>query len=136
MQKFKDALREEQKRLEEIIAKAKKENEHMPEGNLRISKHKNRCRYYHCVHDRNDIYIPKRNMILREQLAQKAYNSSIYWEHEGMMDKQEYARNAVRKIELYQKNGIYPGERLILTFETEQSMLNQNILEKLVEKYL
>ena len=32
MQKFKDALREEQKRLEEIIAKAKKENEHMPEG--------------------------------------------------------------------------------------------------------
>ena len=72
MQKFKDALREEQKRLEEIIAKAKKENEHMPEGNLRISKHKNRCRYYHCVHDRNGIYIPKRNMILREQLAQKA----------------------------------------------------------------
>ena len=77
MQKFKDALREEQKRLEEIIAKAKKENEHMPEGNLRISKHKNRCRYYHCVHDRNGIYIPKRNMMLREQLAQKAYNSSI-----------------------------------------------------------
>ena len=73
MQKFKDALREEQKRLEEIIAKAKKENEHMPEGNLRISKHKNRCRYYHCVHDRNGIYIPKRNLILREQLAQKAY---------------------------------------------------------------
>ena len=77
MQKFKDALREEQKRLEEIIAKAKKENEHMPEGNLRISKHKNRCRYYHCVHDRNGIYIPKRNLILREQLAQKAYNNSI-----------------------------------------------------------
>lgn len=32
MQKFKDALREEQKRLKEIIAKAKKENEHMPEA--------------------------------------------------------------------------------------------------------
>lgn len=60
----------------------------------------------------------------------------IYWEHEGMMDKQEYARSAVRKIELYMKNGIYPGERLILTFETEQSMLNQKILESLAEKYL
>ena len=60
----------------------------------------------------------------------------IYWEHEGMMDKQEYARSAVRKIELYMKNGIYPGERLILTFETEQSMLNQKILESLVERYL
>lgn len=60
----------------------------------------------------------------------------IYWEHEGMMDKQEYARSAVRKIELYMKNGIYPGERLILTFETEQSMLNQKILESLAERYL
>ena len=39
MQKFKDALREEQKRLEEIIAKAKKENEHMPESqNIKAQK--------------------------------------------------------------------------------------------------
>lgn len=60
----------------------------------------------------------------------------IYWEHEGMMDKPEYARSAVRKIEQYMKNGIYPGERLILTFETEQSLLNQKILESLVERYL
>lgn len=33
----------------------------------------------------------------------------IYWEHEGMMDKQEYARNAVRKIELYQKRDLSWG---------------------------
>ena len=57
-------------------------------------------------------------------------------QHEGMMDNQEYARSAVRKIESYQKNGIYPGERLILTFETEQNVLNQNIVAGLVEKYL
>ena len=60
----------------------------------------------------------------------------IYWEHEGMMDKQEYARSAIKKIESYQKNEIFPGERLILTFETEQSMLSQKIIESLVEKYL
>ena len=261
MQKFKDALREEQKRLEEIIAKAKKENEHMPEGNLRISKHKNRCRYYHCVHDRNGIYIPKRNMILREQLAQKAYNSSIiniaeeqlakinkmleidadeemkkmydslhpdrkklinpiedtwennlqkwfaapyqgkefqegapmiltengervrsksekiladyfyhagisykyehpiflkgfgvvypdftflsrktgeeiYWEHDGRMDDPEYARKAIRKIETYEKNGIFPGQKLILTFETLQDGLDMKVVESLVKEYL
>ena len=53
-----------------------------------------------------------------------------------MMDKQEYARSAVRKIEAYQKNGIYPGDRLILTFETEQSALNSNIITGLVNKYL
>ena len=261
MHNFKEALIEEQQRLEEIIARAKMENAHMPEGYLRISKHKNRCRYYHCLTDRNGTYIPKKDIILSKQLAQKAYNKSIidkaeeqlsqinkilkvdteeemkrlydslhpdrkkliipfeetwedklqkwyetsyqgkefregtpvlmtekgeqvrsksekiladyfyrkkilykyekplylkgygivypdftflsakteqeiYWEHEGMMDNQEYARSAVRKIESYQKNGIYPGERLILTFETEQNVLNQNIVAGLVEKYL
>ena len=60
----------------------------------------------------------------------------IYWEHEGMMDKQEYARTAVRKIESYQKNDIYPGDHLILTFETEQSVLNSKTIEGLVNKYL
>ena len=60
----------------------------------------------------------------------------IYWEHEGMMDKQEYARTAVRKIESYQINNIYPGDRLILTFETEQSILNSKIIESLADIYL
>ena len=53
-----------------------------------------------------------------------------------MMDKQEYARSAVQKIESYQKNHIYPGDRLILTFETEQSVLNTKELEGLVDQYL
>ncbi len=53
-----------------------------------------------------------------------------------MIDKQEYARSAVRKIESYQKNEIYPGDRLILTFETEQSILNPKIVENLVNRYL
>ena len=261
MYKLKDALIEEQQRLEKIIARAEMENAHMPEGYLRISKHENRCRYYHCKTDRNGTYIPKKNIVLSKQLAQKAYNKSIiekaealleqinkmleadadeemkklydslhpdrkkliipyeeaweqklqkwyeisyqgkefqegtpviltekgeqvrsksekiladyfyrknilykyekplylrgygmvypdftflssktgqeiYWEHEGMMDKPEYARSAIRKIESYQKNGIYIGEKLILTFETEQNILNQNIIASLADKYL
>ena len=77
MHNFKEALIEEQQRLEEIIARAKMENAHMAEGYLRISKHKNRCCYYHCLTDRNGTYIPKKNIILSKQLAQKAYNKSI-----------------------------------------------------------
>ena len=60
----------------------------------------------------------------------------IYWEHEGMMDKQEYARTAVQKIESYEINNIYPGDRLILTFETEHSILNAKIIESLADRYL
>ena len=66
----------------------------------------------------------------------KKLGQEIYWEHEGMIDRQEYARTAVRKIESYQKNGIYPGERLILTFETAQSVLNSKNIEELAKKYL
>ena len=47
-----------------------------------------------------------------------------------------YAKNAVKKIEAYENNGIYPGERLILTFETECTILNTQTIEKLVHKYL
>ena len=60
----------------------------------------------------------------------------IYWEHDGRMDDPTYAQNAVRKICAYEENGIYPGERLILTFETEKTVLNMQIVERLVHKYL
>lgn len=33
-------------------------------------------------------------------------------------------------------NHIYPGDRLIITFETEQNVLNSKIIENLIEKYL
>ena len=60
----------------------------------------------------------------------------IYWEHDGKMDDPTYARNAVKKIEAYGNNNIFPGERLILTFETEYTILSTKTIEKLVEKYL
>ncbi len=60
----------------------------------------------------------------------------IYWEHEGMIDNPEYAQKAVQKIELYEKNGIFPGENLILTFETATNAINTDILKLLTQKYL
>ena len=60
----------------------------------------------------------------------------IYWEHEGMMDDPLYARRAVSKIALNQKNGIFPGESLNLTFETEKKILNTTEIEMLVRRYI
>lgn len=261
MQDLKQMLLQEQKYLENIVKKAKAGLPEEPNGHLRISKDKNRVRYYHCTDDNTEIYIPKSDVQLAKKLAQKTYIMSvikqaevrlkqlkkitqeyvddeieklytclhedrqvlvtpveptwkqildewyaeeyqgkefqegtaviltekgervrsksekiladyfyrrnilykyekplylkeygivypdftflskrtkeeIYWEHEGMMDKQEYARAAVRKIDTYQKHGIYPGERLILTFETEQNVLNSKVIEDLVNNYL
>ncbi len=221
MQGLKKLLLKEQKNLEMICSKVENELKSVPKGNLRISKDKNKVRYYHCVEDNEGTYISKidselpklhtqrqllvtpiepiwekelvrwydseyhgkefyegtaeivtekgervrsksekiladyfyRNNILyqyEKPLYLKGYGTvypdftflskktrkEIYWEHEGMMDKPEYAKSAVKKIESYQRNGIHLGERLILTFETELTVLNSQIVEELVEKYL
>ena len=60
----------------------------------------------------------------------------IYWEHEGMMDKTEYAQAAVKKIDLYEQKNIFPGERLILTFETSVTSIHSKLLKMMTEKYL
>lgn len=62
--------------------------------------------------------------------------TEIYWEHDGRMDDPVYAQNAIRKIQAYEKNGIYPGECLILTFETEKTVLDMKLAENLIHRYL
>ena len=41
-----------------------------------------------------------------------------------------------KKIESYQMNDIYQADRLILTFETKQCVLNSKIMENLTARYL
>ena len=53
-----------------------------------------------------------------------------------MLDKPEYARTAAQKMELYEINGIYPGENLILTFETSTTVLNTELMKSMVNRYL
>ena len=52
------------------------------------------------------------------------------------MDNTEYAQAAVKKIDLYEQNNIFPGERLILTFETSATAINSKLLKIMTEKYL
>lgn len=66
----------------------------------------------------------------------KRTRQEIYWEHEGRMDDPGYAKKATKKIECYEDNGIYIGERLILTFETESSVLSGKNIERNVKRYL
>ena len=66
----------------------------------------------------------------------KKIGKEVYWEHNGMVDEPLYARNMVRKIDAYESNGIFPGERLILTFETEQNILNSSKIEQMVRTYI
>lgn len=66
----------------------------------------------------------------------KKTGKEIYWEHDGKMDDPSYAQNAVRKIHAYVENDIYPGESLILTFETAKTVLDTKLIEKIICRYL
>ena len=60
----------------------------------------------------------------------------MYWEHLGMMDDPSYAEKALQKISLYEQNGIFLGEKLILTYETRKTPLNQKQILRKIRHYL
>ena len=68
-------------------------------------------------------------------MSQKT-EEEIFWEHNGRMDDPIYARCAIQKIQAYENNHIFPGERLILTYETEKTILATRKIEQLVNKYI
>ena len=60
----------------------------------------------------------------------------ILWEHFGMMDDGDYVHKAMDKLDIYERNGIFPGKRLIISRETTEKPLNVKTIQKLAEEYL
>lgn len=60
----------------------------------------------------------------------------FWWEHLGMMDDPDYSEKAIRKIASLEQNGIFPGENLILTYETKKNPLNQKVIKMMIQRYL
>ncbi len=58
------------------------------------------------------------------------------WEHFGLVEDEDYARNMVSKIEHFAKNGFYPGVNLITTSETREIPLDSALVRLYAEKYL
>lgn len=58
------------------------------------------------------------------------------WEHNGMMSDSDYADYALNKIEKYYSSGYYPGENLILSFESASRPLSTRIIEHYIRNFL
>ncbi|MCR4940170.1 MAG: hypothetical protein K5930_08715 [Treponemataceae bacterium] len=58
------------------------------------------------------------------------------WEHFGMMDDPEYTASMVRKLKLYEKNGIYLGKNLIISVENSSTPIGAKQIEKTAARYL
>lgn len=57
----------------------------------------------------------------------------IYWEHFGMMDDDEYACKAMKKIQDYGKCGLHVGDNLIITWETKATPLTYEVITDQIE---
>lgn len=60
----------------------------------------------------------------------------MFWEHLGMMDDSDYLENAIQKIAKYEQNGLFVGDKLILTYETRKNPINQKQIKNLIYHYL
>ena len=76
---MKKRLIKEQERLARIIKRTKQELENAPERTLCIGKSQGHPQYYHCKNgtSHNGVYLPKKEIELARQLAQKSYNEKI-----------------------------------------------------------
>lgn len=58
------------------------------------------------------------------------------WEHLGMMDDPEYSKFALERIRQYEKQGFYPGDKLIITHETNENPLPTRLIDDIISHYL
>ena len=63
-------------------------------------------------------------------LLKKSTRQEYYHEHFGLFDDAEYRENAIRKLDIYRRNGIYIGKNLLVTYETAGCPLDIPALKK------
>ncbi len=78
-----------------------------------------------------------RNLVLHPDftLLHVKERKEIYYEHFGMMDNPEYVENALKRIEIYEKNGIFPGDKLLFSWETSTVPVNMKVVEGMVKRF-
>ena len=59
----------------------------------------------------------------------------LYWEHLGLLEKQNYLKKNLLKIRLYEINGYFPGQKLILSSETSFAPLNIRVIDQMIEAF-
>ena len=59
----------------------------------------------------------------------------IYMEHAGMLSDSNYVGSLPWKLNLYGKNDILLGDKLVLTWENDRIPLNQDVLDKLIREF-
>ncbi len=62
--------------------------------------------------------------------------TAYYWEHLGLVSDDAYASKNLNKISIYEKEGIWIGEKLIISQESTGNPLDVNLIKEKIQKYL
>lgn len=66
----------------------------------------------------------------------KRTGKEYYWEHLGKMDDVDYYGNVQWRLDLYARNKIFIGDKLLLTYETGYHSISVPVIEYTIENYL
>ncbi|MBQ8084053.1 MAG: hypothetical protein IJ241_07720 [Clostridia bacterium] len=92
---------------------------------------------YECALELWDPYESRRITIYPDfTLLDPATGKTFYLEHFGMMSDEQYFRAAMDRLALYEANGYYVGESLILSFESDKVPLDIRQLGRRLDHYL
>lgn len=158
MKKIQGEMQQRKEFLRQVIREKEQSLKSAPEGILNISANDKRTQYYYKderVRSKSEILIAnaltKHNIPYRYEapiylngygtvypdftILNIRLRKELFWEHLGMMDDASYVEKALEKIDTYQKNNIFPGEKLILTHESAYRPLNTRIIDRMIECY-
>lgn len=63
-------------------------------------------------------------------------HEEVIWEHFGLMDNQEYADKAIKKIEGYMENGFSFKKNLCITLESTNNPLTLKQVNRVIKQYM
>lgn len=69
-------------------------------------------------------------------ILNKRTRKEYYWEHFGQMDNPEYSEKTIKKINTYERNHIFQGKQLLLSFETSTQYPNTKQLDSFIRQFL
>lgn len=61
---------------------------------------------------------------------------TIFWEHLGLTDLPDYAVKNFAKLDIYEKNGYFIGDDIIISTETQEHPLDISTIKRKIERYL
>lgn len=92
---------------------------------------------YECALELWDPQQPRRITIYPDfTILDPVTGKCFYLEHFGMMDDEHYFRTAMDRLALYEANGYFVGESLLLSFESDKVPLDVRALGRRVEHAL